>query len=240
MVINQISSCISFAFSCGSHTIISRDPYDYLNYNPLPTPNQNMCTSAYNADRELAAVTLMEKWNMYGVKLEYYKTTYNSSYDRVWGEDGDRHIVKSWDIMSYFELPKENKIWGKFGIEGVNDFSIFISKEHFRHKTDNYTPLVGDIILTKYNNTFYEVTEIKEQAPMFLLSQQYAWEVIVRKMKIEQEISVSPSLSASPIASIFKVHDISNIDNNIDAEKDPIMYKPERGETPKNDPFGNW
>jgi hypothetical protein len=238
MVINQKTSC--FGFVGGVHTIISRDPNDYLNYDPMPKPGQNLCTSAYDNDRELAAYTLMEKWNMYGVKLTYFQVTYNTNYDRIWGEDGDRHIIKSWDVMSYFELPKENKIWSKFGIEGVNDFSVFMSKMHFKYKTDNYIPLIGDIILSQYNDMYYEITEVKEQAPLFMLSQQYAWELIVRKMKIEQDVSVAPSLSASPITSIFKVSDIFNIDNNIDVEKEPILYKQEKGEKPQQNPFGVW
>lgn len=238
MILNQKTSY--FGFVGGTHTIISRDPNDYLNFDPLPKKGQNLCTSSYDNDRELAAVTLMEKWNMYGVKLTYYKTTYNTKYDKVWGEDGDRHIVQSWNVMSYFELPKENKSWNKFGIEGVNDFSMFISKMHFGYKTDNYIPKIGDIIQANYNNMYYEVTEVKEQSPMFMLSQQYAWELIVRKMKVEQEISVSPELSASPITSIFKVKDIFNIRDNIDVEKESIIYKQQKGEKPKQDPFGNW
>jgi len=238
MVINQKTSC--FGFVCGSHTIISRDPTDYLNFDPMPTQGQNICSKSYDNDRELAAVTLMEKWNMNGVKLTYFKVTYNTNYDRVWGEDGDRYVTHSWEVMSYFELPKENKVWSKFGIEGVNDFSMFISKIHYNHKTGGNIPLVGDIILSQYNNMYYEVTEVKEQAPMFMLSQQYAWEIIVRKMKIEQEVYVSPVLSASPITSIFKVKDIFDIRDDIDIAKEPIIYKQQKGEKPKNDPFGNW
>lgn len=231
---------LSGVFICGNHNIISSDQSDYLNYNPLPLAGQNMCSSEYNNDRDLAAYTLMEKWNSFGVKVTYYKVTYNSNYDRIWGEDGDKNITDSWNVMSYFELPKENKVWSKFGIEGVNDLSMFISKMHFSHITDNYIPRIGDIIQSNYNNMYYEIAEVKEQAPLFMMSQQYAWELIVRKMKIEQEITVSPTLSASPITSIFKVKDIFNIDNQIDVEKEPILYKQQKGEKPKNDPFGIW
>jgi hypothetical protein len=227
-------------FITGEHTIISSDPYGYTNYNPLPDYSKTLCSKSYDADRELAAMVNMEAWNMFGVKVIYYKSTYNKDYDRVWGEDGDRYIVDSWNVMSYFQLPRENKVWSKFGIEGVNDFSMFISKEHFRYKTIDYIPQIGDIILALSDNKFYEITEVKEEAPMFMQSKQYAWELIVRKMKVEYEITISPSLSASPISKMYKVKDIFNIDNNIDIEKEPIIYKPEYGEKPVNDPFGKW
>jgi hypothetical protein len=36
--------------------------------------------------------------------------------------------------IDLFIISKENRVWSKFGIEGVNDFSMFISKIHFKHK----------------------------------------------------------------------------------------------------------
>jgi hypothetical protein len=238
MIINHNISTLAFA--TGKHVIVASDPYGYLNYNPLPDYSTNLCSKAYDNDRELAAMVNMEAWNMYGVKIVYYKATYNTNYDRIWGEDGDRHVTEFWNVMSYFQLPRENKVWGKFGIEGVNDFSMFISKEHFRFKTDDYIPKIGDLVLALSDNKFYEITEVKEEAPMFMLSKQYAWELICRKMKIEQDISVSPALSATPIAQMYNTKDIFNINNNIDIDKEPILYEPIKGEKPVNDPFGKW
>jgi len=230
----------TLTFVTGKHTIITSDPYGYLNYNPLPDYSSNLCSKAYDNDRELAAMVNMEAWNMYGVKIVYYKSSYNKNYDRVWGEDGDRHITQSWNVMSYFQLPRENKVWSKFGIEGVNDFSMFISKEHFRFKTEDYIPKIGDIISVTLDDKFYEITEVKEESPMFMLSKQYVWELICRKMKIEQEITISPSLSASPISKLYNTKDIFNINNNIDIEKESIVYTPIKGEQSSNDPFGKW
>jgi len=238
MEINHSVSTI--AFGTGKHTIVYSDPYGYLNYNPLPDYSKNLCSSAYNNDRELASMVNMEAWNMYGVKIIYYKTTYDKNYDRVWGEDGDRHVVQEWNVMAYFQLPRENKVWSKFGIEGINDFSMFISKEHYRFKTDDYIPRIGDLVLALSDNKMYEVTEVKEEAPMFMLSKQYSWELICRKMKIEEEITISPTLSASPISKYYNVKDIFDIRTNIDIEKEPIIYKPIKGENPVNDPFGKW
>ena len=238
MVINHIINTTSF--TTGNHTIDYSDPYDYLNYPTGGYGTDNICSESYDGDRELASMLNMEMWNMFGVELIFYKTTYDTSYDKVWGEDGNRVVSDAWDVKSYFQLPKENKVWSKFGIEGINDFSMFISKEHFKYATDNYIPRVGDLVLSNYNNKLYEITEVKEEAPLFLLSKQYAWELIVRKAKIETEISVSPSLSASPISNFYSVSDIFDIRDDVDVGKDGVIYKPEQGEKPKDNPFGNW
>jgi hypothetical protein len=236
MIINHKTTSMEF---CIGITTFESDNWNYLNY-PAGGYGDNLCSNAYDNDRELGAMVNMEAWNMFGVELTFYKATYDANYDRIWGEDGDRIVTNSWNVMSYFQLPKENKIWSKFGIEGVNDFSMYISKLHFKGETDNYIPKIGDLVLSIYNNKLYEITEVKEEAPMFMLSKQYAWELIVRKAKIEHDISISPSLSASPISSFYSVSDIFTIKDDIDIEKEDIIYKPIQGEKPKDDPFGNW
>jgi hypothetical protein len=203
--------------------------------------DDTLCSTKHDNERELISMLTMEVWGSFGVQLIYYPVSYDTNYDRVFGEDGDKYITTSYEnVMSYFTLPKENKVWSKFGIEGFNSFSMYISKEHFNAVTSNYIPKIGDIVLTRNDNKFYEITEVKEEAPTFMLSKQYAWELIVKQLKVEQEISISPSLSASPISSIYSVVDILDIKNTIDVEKEKVLYKPVRGEKPKNDPFGNW
>jgi len=234
---------IHFSFITGLHSIVASDPYDYMNYSAVSDyskcSNFNMCSSRYDNERELVAVVNMEIWNSFGSEIIFYKTTYDSNYDKIFGEDGNRFVVAEWNVMSYFTLPKENKVWDKFGIEGINDFSIYISKRHFECKT-NYIPRVGDLILTKYNNKLYEINEVKEEAPLFMQSKQYAWELIVRKAKMEHEFIVSSSLSASPISKFYKTEDLFDIKTQIDVSKEDIIYTPISGELPKNDPFGNW
>ena len=237
MVIDHKTSY--FTYTTGSHSI-STMSYNYLDYPAAGKPTDNICSDKYSNDRNLAQDIITEMWSSFGVKIIFYKTTYDVNKDRVWGEDTDRYITHGWNVMSYFQLPKENKIWDKFGIGGINDFSIYISKKHFEEETENYIPRVGDLVLTPYNNKLYEITEVKEDAPMFMLSKQYAWEVIVKKAKIENSLSLSPSLSASPISQFYNVEDLFNIKDEIDIEKEDVKYKPEKGEKPNNDPFGQW
>ena len=131
MVINQQTSYI--VYKTGNHTVSSMS-YNYLNYPAAGKPSDNICSEKYSSDRDLASDIITEMWSSFGVKIIFYKTTYDVKKDRVWGEDTDRYITHGWNVMSSFQLPKENKIWDKFGIGGINDFSMYISKKHFIEK----------------------------------------------------------------------------------------------------------
>ena len=227
-------------YIAGNHTIDTGLKYNFLQYQAVPDNSVGMCSSVYDNERELVSMFTMEAYSSFGVKIIFYKTSYDVKSDRVFGEDNNRQVTNAWNVMSYFQLPKENKVWSKFGIEGVNDFSMYISKEHFKSETSNYIPQIGDLILSIYNNKLYEISEIKEEAQMFMLSKQYVWEVIVKQAKIENAISISPSLSASPITQFYSVEDIFDITTDIDIDKEKTIYKPNNGEQPNKDPFGNW
>jgi hypothetical protein len=200
----------------------------------------------YQADKNLISVIINEVYNKYGVCMEYYVTTYDTNYDKVFGEDNDRCYVRNFDVNGYFNLPREDKIWSKFGIEGTDEIVLWISKRHFQAVSiDKETgksyerPQIGDIIKSDYSNYFYEITEVAEDTGQYFQSNQHIWEVYIRPMK-DEFICTAPELSASAIADVTNIDDIFNIDNDIDIEKEDILYKPEEGEKPSNDPFGNW
>jgi len=241
MVINHKISYLGSVIP-NEHNIQFSRSINYLDYPAVKDNNaiDNICSDKYDPDRELTALHIMEAWNKFGVKLTYYDVSYDVNKDRIWGEDTDRHVLQEWSVMGKFEHPKENKVWSKFGIEGINDFSIMVSKEHFRYATNDYIPQIGDLILVNYNKILYEVVEVKEETPSFLLAKKYAWELIVKRAKIENSISVSPTLSASPISSFYEIDDMFDIKNTVDVEKDDVLYEPESGEQPNKDPFGNW
>ena len=226
--------------STGSHVFDTGPKYNYLDYSPAPDKSKTICSNTYDGERELYQYLQLEVYNMFGVEILFCQTTYNKKYDKVFGEDGDRVVIDMWPVMSFFPLPKEDKVWSKFGIEGMNNFSVMISKLHFEGETGGYIPRIGDIIQTKFDDKLYEVTEVKEDAPMFFLSKRYSWELIVRPSKIEQSIGLSPSLSATPIAKYYDVADIFDIRDVVDVEKEDILYEPKQGEKPNDDPFGNW
>jgi len=227
--------------SSGHHVICTGDAFNYLHYDARPSKRfGNICSNQFEGDRELFQHLQMEVYNMFGVELNFYKTTYDAKFDRIWGEDHGRLITDYWQVMSFFPLPKEDKVWSKFGIEGMNNFSVVISKLHFKATTNDYHPQIGDIIQTIFDSKLYEIVEVKEDDPMFFLSKKYSWELIVKPHKIESTINTSPAMSASPIAKYYEVSDLFDVRDDVDIEKPDVIYKPDPTERPNDDPFGNW
>ena len=212
----------------------------------------------YNNERKLFDNLITEAYNLHGVCMDYYITSYNKNYDKVWGEDNNRFFERKFPVNVYYMLPREEKMWSKFGIQGVDTFSMYISKLHFRDTStigmnevagdigqgtyNSYIPQIGDIIRSEYNNYIYEITEVKEEIGMFLLSKQHIWELIVKTYK-DEHISLSATTSAgmAEISAVTnKSSDMFNISSVIDTKKVPIKYVSKNFEKPSNDPYAGW
>ena len=206
----------------------------------------NVQDPKYGKDKGMIDVLINEYFNKFGVCMEYYITSYDTSYDKIWGEDNDRRFVRSFEIMGSYTLPKEDKVWSKFGIEGIDELTIWVSKRHFvgastnpKDTSDTWIPQIGDVIKAQYSNYFYEITEVAEDTGQFLQSNQFIWELTARPMKNEN-ISVSDELKGNSIDVITSLDDIFDITNETDIEKEDIIYKPKPGEQTNDDPFANW
>jgi hypothetical protein len=115
ILINHSISNISFS---AIQPVVSTGFAEYDDYSSLPDLNYFVKTeSRYNNEKELYDVLMMESYNDYGVSAVYYKTTYDTNYDKIFGEDRNRMITNRYDIMVYYELPRELEMWSKFGIE---------------------------------------------------------------------------------------------------------------------------
>jgi len=199
----------------------------------------------YQSERDLMSILINEFYNKYGVCMEYYIVSYDKKYDRIFGEDNNRRYERHFECMSYYTLQKEDKMWSKFGIEGINELTLYISKRHFAEvsKDANHVPYqrpqIGDIIKSDFDNYFYEITEVAEDTGMFFQSTQHVWEVVVKPMK-DEYIDFTNDTSASDIAEVTNIKDIFDIRDDVDIEKPDIVYKPAPTEKPNDDPFGNW
>lgn len=149
-----------------------------------PNPYFNFSDSSHDNERNMIGVIINEVYNKYGVCMEYYVTTYDTTYDRIWGEDNNRCYVQNFNVNGFFNLPREDKIWSKFGIEGIDEIVLWVSKRHFEAVSyDKATgksykrPQIGDIIKSDYSNYFYEITEVAEDTGQYLQSSQYIWEL---------------------------------------------------------------
>jgi len=216
---------------------------DYLNYSQTPNGWFTKCTSTYDNERELFQVMQTEAYNTFGVPTYYYKMNYNlSGSDKIWGENNNRIIDEYWsDVQVYFQLPRENKQWNRFGIEGLENFTMFMSKEHFDFITSGeWIPRQGDLIQTEYNSNMYEIVEVKEEQGMYLLDKRYTWQLVVSPFK-DERVAISGNVSGSPLSAYTdKPTDIFDITNDIDVAKEEILYTPTSAEKGSGDPFGNW
>jgi hypothetical protein len=232
----------------------------YLQYQDIPNEYITKCVNSnyagsvgnYNNERELYDVLVTEAYNKHGVCMDYYVTSYDKQFDKIWGEDNNRRYERRFEIMTFFNLPREEKLWTKFGIEGMDSFSIFCSKRHFWEASQYndiqtnpraftpYIPKAGDYIFAKYNKFVYEVVEVKDEIMMNLLSKQHVWEFLVKPFK-DEKIATTSNTSASPIADFTnKKTDKFNITQTIDEKKIPIKYVPKSTECNPNDPFAGW
>lgn len=205
----------------------------------------------YQNEKQLFDLCTTELYNQHGVKMNYYITTYDTNYDTIFGEDMNRRFVRAFSVMTYFRLPREDKVWNKFGIEGLDEFSLYITKRHFqcastynpatgRYDYEEYIPKMGDIIMSIYNKYIYEITEIKETAALWLQSKQHVWEIIVRPFKDEHIRTSGTSVSADYIADYTdKDSDIFGISEVVDTEVSAVEYD-SSNEKQSDDPWGGW
>lgn len=232
----------------------------YLEYSDIPNEYITKCVNSsyagsvgnYNNERELFDLMVTEAYNKHGVCMDYYITSFDKSYNKIWGEDNNRRFIRRFQIMAFFNLPREEKLWTKFGLEGMDSFNMYVSKRHFWEASqfddiqtnpqafDPYIPRAGDYIFSKYNKFIYEIVEVKDEIMMNLLSKQHVWELMVKPFK-DEKIAVTAATSASPIADFTnKKTDKFDITQTIDDKKIPVKYAPKPTECDNNDPFGNW
>jgi len=232
----------------------------YLNYSDVPSEYVTKCKTSnyegsvgnYNNERELFDVMVTEAYNKHGICMDFYVTSYDKQYDKIWGEDNDRRFVRRFEIMAYYNLPREERLWSKFGIEGMDSFSVYVSKRHFWDASqyddlqtnssafDPYIPKAGDYLYAKYNKYIYEIVEVKDEIMMNLLSKQHVWEFLVKPFK-DEKVAVTSLTSAAPISAFTdKSTDKFDVTDTIDTKKTSIKYSPPSTEENPDDPFGGW
>jgi hypothetical protein len=228
---------------------------NYTSYSNTPNGYITKCTGTkYNNERELYDLFLTEAYNKHGVCLTYYIASYDTNYDKIFGEDNNRTFVRKFNFMAYFTLPREEKLFSKFGITGMDQFSMFTSKRHFQTaSTYDYTgtsanafpyyiPQQGDIIMSDYAKYVYEIVERKdgEGNASYLLSKQHLWELIVKPFK-DEHISVPNDGTMTEMQKYAnKTTDIFDNTQDDNTKKTNIIYQPKPGELPNNNPMANW
>lgn len=232
---------------------------NYDEWSALPNAWGRKATSGYNNERELYEVLQMESFNNYGVQMVYYPVGINS--DRVFGEQNARTILRRFDFMSYYELPNEGKKVSVIGITGEDNFPIYVSITHFNYVStfdsfgtsavyEMYTPKIGDIIHSKYNNEYYNIVHVRAEDNMFLQGKHtYTIQLDLYKNKsyqYSQELKDANRLGNDDMFLnlygnniLTEERDLADISKIVNVEKEKILYDLSNECVPK-DPFNDW
>ena len=144
----------------------------------------NTNSSCYDTEKKMVSQMTSESLDMAGEVCDWYQTDYSLYNERVFGEDNDRRVRKVFRVKLYFELPSDNRLYTKFGIEGTDNFQVHIGKtawNFYAKKADleGYQPKYGDVFRPHYSGIFYEVVDVKDTDSQFL-NTQHSWIMIAR------------------------------------------------------------
>lgn len=238
---------------------------NFDHYNRLPNGWFQRHTNKYDNERSLISKMSSEMINHHGVLCEYILVSNNLNYDLLFGDDRNRRFLRKFLFMAYFELPAEDDRWSVFGIEGLDNFSILCTIEHFSNRAKKdvpaaqaiYSPRVGDIIKPMYNDYYYEITAWYDgYVSMNFLQFDNVYEIVVNKMT-DDHIDDSNNLINSSIRpvgnrdiyddSLFVDMMNSSVNNVPDTFPDSSgkgkvspLYKPNPDEKPPQDLFGGF
>ena len=236
--------------------------------NPDPMANkyfQFFENKAYDADRHLFDTLQAEAFNHQGNPCMYYKISYDTTYDPLFGVDDTRRIERRFPCKAVFELQKETENYGPFAIEGLDTFPMYVSKRHFeaasqyvtsgvknyppmtendpkRNVYEAVVPVVGDIIRAEFNNRYYEIKDVGEEEEMFLQGK-HSWTFIVEEMS-DKRLLLNPDTSGAmgDIQDFQNIPDVFDSKPQVDIEKDDVLYDSSAAGDPdtNQDPLGGW
>lgn len=235
-------------------------------YQPLFFQYGNPNNSCYTMEKSMISHWNTELWNQHGASLIYYVTDYNTDYDRVFGEDRDRSIIRSFKVQGYTELPLEVEHVTIFGIDGQDNFKVFVAQGHFAVASTvddtglsiNYYPAIepniGDIIQFRSNQRFYEIVEVKDVEGTQLQSRT-TWTLFLRvykdlRLNVQRFQPPIPSTLARnvEISAVNNQDDLFKINDSITSASTTFSYNasanleqiPPNDPHAPNDPFGGW
>jgi hypothetical protein len=182
-------------------------------------------SECYDGEKKLYDCIQAEAYNNFGVEMEFYPTTYDTTYDEVFGEDDNRNIITKFDIMAYYELPNNSKLYSRFGIEGIDNFHMYVNKTHFTsasYGSGVSIPNVGDIIKKKDEELYYEIVDAKDKEEQYLQST-HTWDLVV-KPYIDYHMNLSGSTSSDSISAFTNQDDYLEINDFIENNKDDYLF----------------
>lgn len=213
----------------------------------LPTYMTQKSSAAYDGERELLQTLNQESILKFGNPITYYRLTYNEDIDDVdyiLGENNNRQVYDYWeDIMVWYKISRENRMWTKFGIESSDTFKVKVPKAHFLYKTDGYFPQVGDIFIEQASDRIFEVLsrDESEESKAYLQSQKYNWEIVVQAYTKQEFLDFSDKCTTSKLYELMQNKiDVLDVTEKINSKKERVIYKPTITEQASQNPYASW
>jgi hypothetical protein len=246
-----VMDSVSASFDIPISDILITDVIDWKSCQPNFN-SFNRGSDCKSKEREFYSGLVSDAINTAPVPVNYYVVDYNVDYDKLFGEDRDRTILRKFVVNTTFNLPTERDMITIDGIEGLDSFHMYSSISHFTLASTYsdgvsavhpvYVPKVGDIIQAQYNELYYRILNVKKTTEQFL-QKPHTWDFLVSPYR-DNHLNLSDSISADDIGEFVNQDDYLQINDFIDDEVSNIIITSSddilNGITPPNDPFGGW
>ena len=216
-------------------------------------------TECKDNERFLYNSLLTNSNNMFAPIWQYYPTTYNLITDRVFKEDSNKMVIRSFSASGMIEdIPPEHRSYKLEGLVGNDIVRAWFSQVHFTEASTysgltpdvypSWSPAIGDYLYLTSNGLFYEVINVNDAIELFL-NRQHNWELVMRVYR-DNKLTVSagsPTLvndvilqvCTSAASATTQFNDYLEINEDLDELIKPIEYDEQSGEQSAN-PFGGW
>lgn len=216
-------------------------------------------TECKDNERFLYNSLLTDSYNKFAPIWQYYPTTYNLVTDRVFKEDSNKMVIRSFSASGMIEdIPPEHRSYKLEGLVGNDIVRAWFSQVHFTEASTysgltpdvypSWSPAIGDYLYLTSNGLFYEVINVNDAIELFL-NRQHNWELVMRVYR-DNKLTVSagsPTLvndvilqvCTSAASATTQFNDYLEINEDLNELIKPIEYDEQSGEQSAN-PFGGW
>lgn len=98
-----------------------------------------------------------------GSDLYYIKFMRSENYDTLYEEDRDKVYSNKTILRGHYNPMPFAQEMSQFGIDIKNDQSFVFNKDYIMKKLGR-APIAGDIIQPRFQNVFFEITEVKDES----------------------------------------------------------------------------
>lgn len=168
--------------------------------------------SSDNPEYDLFDSVICEYIDIAGIPVQYYIKIHKNT-DSLYGESTIEEMEGPFDTKVIYNIQGEQTILNAFGLSSDETIdSMYITKTIFaRDIKDDYYPVPGDVIRTKWNDKLYEIVNISYETKVFELKK-YVMEFIMKPYRHNE--SIDNTFIEGDLNNIGEFPDI-NLDRNL-------------------------